>query len=126
MPSTLAWLDHDSAARERTKRILALFQERGTVDQLGLGGIRDSFAELMFPGTSTIQTRLRYFLFVPWIYARLEQDEVPANRFAAAARAAQLALVEPLLEAREEGIFGRLAGGDLKRLPADVFTSCRR
>jgi hypothetical protein len=121
MPSTLAWLDHDSAARERTKRILALFQERGTVDQLGLGGIRDAFGDLMFPGTSTIQTRLRYFLFVPWIYARLEQDEVPANRFAAAARAAQLALVEPLLEAREEGIFGRLAGGDLKRLPADVY-----
>jgi hypothetical protein len=121
MPSTLAWLDHDTSARERTKRILALFQERGTVDQLGLGGIRDSFADLMFPGTSTIQTRLRYFLFVPWIYTRLEQDEVPASRFAAAARSAQLALVVPLLEAREEGIFGKRAGGDLKRLPADVY-----
>jgi hypothetical protein len=81
----------------------------------------DATADLMFPGTSTIQTRLRDFRFVPWICARLEQDEVPANRFAAAARAAQLALVEPLLEAREEGIFGRLAGGDLKRLPADVY-----
>ncbi len=58
MPSSLAWLD--ASARERTKRILALFQERGTQDQLGLGGIRDSFADLFFPGTSTIQTRLRY------------------------------------------------------------------
>lgn len=121
MASTLAWLDHDTSARERTKRILALFQERGTVDQLGLGGIRNAFADLMFPGTSTIQTRLRYFLFIPWIYSRLEQDEVPANRFASTARAIQLSLVEPLLSASEEGIFGKLAGGDLKRLPSDVY-----
>lgn len=119
--SSLAWLDHDTTARERTKRILALFQEKGTVDQMGLGGIRDSFADLMFPGTSTIQTRLRYFLFVPWIYTRLEEDQVPARRFGALARERELALVEPLLSAKEEGVFGRMAGGDLKRLPSEVY-----
>ena len=78
MPSTLAWLDHDAEARDRTRRILALFQEEGTRDQLGLGGIRDSLSDLLFPGTSTIQTRLRYFLLVPWVYERLEEDAVPA------------------------------------------------
>ena len=36
MPSTLTWLDHDSAERERMNRVLALFQERSTVDELGL------------------------------------------------------------------------------------------
>lgn len=121
MPSSLAWLDHDATAQERTKRILALFQERGTQDQLGLGSIRDAFADLMFPGTSTIQTRLRYFLFVPWIYGRLEQEEIPSRRFGAVGREQELALVEPLLSSEEEGVFGRMAGGELKRLPSDVY-----
>ena len=121
MTSTLAWIDHDARAQDRAKRILALFQERGTVDQLGLGGVRDSFADLFFPGTSTIQTRLRYFLLVPWIYRRLEEDGVPSNRFAAEARERELSLVGPLLSAEEEGVFGRTAGGDLKRLPSEVY-----
>jgi hypothetical protein len=121
MTSGLAWLDHDTTARDRTKRILALFQERGTQDQLGLGGIRDSFADLLFPGTSTIQTRLRYFLFIPWTYSRLEQDEVPSRRIGAEARENELSLVVPLLSAREEGVFGRSAGGELKRVPSEVY-----
>lgn len=91
------------------------------MDQMGLGGIRDSFADLMFPGTSTIQTRLRYFLFVPWVYQGLEEDEMPARRFGAVAREQELALVEPLLSAEEEGVFGRMSGGDLKRLPSEVY-----
>ena len=64
MQPTLAWLDFNSAERERTQRVLALFEERDTRDELGLGGIRDSFADHFFPGTSTIQTRLRYLFFI--------------------------------------------------------------
>lgn len=40
-------------------RILAQFKERDTRDELGLGSLRDAIADLLFPGTSTIQTRLR-------------------------------------------------------------------
>jgi hypothetical protein len=53
-------------------RILALFRERDTRDELGVGVIRDLLADEFFPGTSTIQTRLRYMFFVPWIYQQLE------------------------------------------------------
>ena len=121
MPSTLAWIDHDTRAQDRARRIIALFQERGTVDQMGIGSIRDSFADLFFPGTSTIQTRLRYFLFVPWIYQRIEQEEVPSRRAAEAAREIELALVLPLLSQRDGGIFGSMAGQELKRLPSEVY-----
>ena len=82
MPSSLTWIDHDAAARERSLRILALFQEKESRDELGLGGIRDAFADRLFPGTSTIQTRLRYMLFVPWIYRALEQQRVGPGEFA--------------------------------------------
>jgi hypothetical protein len=68
LAATLTWLDHDTTDRERMNRILALFRERDTRDELGIGVIRDLIADELFPGTSTIQTRLRYMLFVPWIY----------------------------------------------------------
>ena len=34
MYSVLAWIDHDSQARERTLRILSLFQEKESRDEL--------------------------------------------------------------------------------------------
>jgi len=121
MPSLLAWIDHDPAERDRMQRILALFQERDTRDELGLGAIRDSFADQLFPGTSTIQTRLRYFLFVPWIYQDLERRQVPSERAPTVARQIELALAEALIPDGDWGVFGRTARGSLKRLPSSVY-----
>jgi len=45
--------------------VLDLLAEKGVVDELGIGVIRDAFADLLFPGISTIQTRAKYFLIVP-------------------------------------------------------------
>jgi hypothetical protein len=121
MPSSLTWLDHDPAARDRSLRILALFREKESRDELGIGGLRDAISDRLFPGTSTIQTRLRYMLLVPWMYRELEHNRVPASTFAARARQAELELVQPLLNAEEEGVFGSLAGSGLKRLPSSVY-----
>ena len=121
MPSSLTWLDHDPAARDRSLRILALFREKESRDELGIGGIRDAISDRLFPGTSTIQTRLRYMLLVPWIYEDLERKKIPSSSFAARARQAELAMVQPLLDAREEGVFGSQAGSGLKRLPSSVY-----
>lgn len=122
MEPTLAWLDFNAAERERAQRVLAMFEERETRDELGLGAIRDSFSDHLFPGTSTIQTRLRYLFFVPWIYLRLEGQRVPSREIAAKARKLETALTEPLLaETDNAGVFGRLAKGELKRLPSSVY-----
>jgi hypothetical protein len=121
MRSTLTWIDHDPAARERSQRILALFKEKESRDELGLGAIRDAFADSMFPGTSTIQTRLRYMFFVPWVYQTLERQRVPVSDFAMRARNLELGLVQPLLDGSEWGIFGVQAGKKLKRLPSSVY-----
>lgn len=122
MPSTLTWIDHDPAARERTLRILSLFQERDSREELGLGAIRDSFADRLFPGTSTIQTRLRYMFFVPWIYRELERKHVLPPVFAIKARQMETALIDPLLESSDHaGVFGKVAGKEVKRLPSSVY-----
>jgi len=47
--------------------VVDLFREKGTVGELGLCVIRDAFANRLCPGTSTLQTRTRNWLFVPWI-----------------------------------------------------------
>ncbi len=122
MVSEITWIDHDSKARERTLRILSLFQEKDTRDELGLGSIRDSFADQLFPGTSTIQTRLRYMLFVPWIYRLLEEKELPADTFAIQADRLERDLVKPLMDSHDQaGVFGKTAGKKLKRLPSSVY-----
>lgn len=122
MPSILAWIDHDSKARERTLRILSLFQEKESRDELGLGSVRDSFADQLFPGTSTIQTRLRYMLFVPWIYQGLEEKRLSVDSFAIQADKLERYLVQPLMDSDDQaGIFGKTAGKKLKRLPSSVY-----
>lgn len=122
MSSTLTWIDHDAAARERSLRILSLFQEKESRDELGLGGVRDSFADQLFPGTSTIQTRLRYMLIVPWIYRSLEDEHVRPEDFASRADRMERDLVQPLLASDDRsGVFGKTAGRALKRLPSSVY-----
>ncbi len=124
MSSALTWIDHDAKSRERTLRILALFQEKESRDELGLGSVRDSFADRLFPGISTIQTRLRYMLFVPWIYQDLEEQKLPAEYFALEADKLERDLVQPLLASDDQaGVFGSTAGKKLKRLPSSVYWS---
>lgn len=124
MRPSLAWLDLTTADRNRMRRVLDLFEEKGTVDELGLGTLRDLLSETLFPGTSSIQTRLRYVLFVPWIYQRLEKKGVSAADVEVAARKAELALIDPLSRQTDtDGIIGFRARGSLKRLPSAVFWS---
>ena len=93
--SSLAWIDFDEAERQRAQRIMALFQERESRDELGLGAIRDSIADHLFPGTSTIQTRLRYMLFIPWIFRMLDIRDATPNQIMAEARALEIGLPTP-------------------------------
>ena len=120
--SSLAWIDFDEAERQRAQRIMALFQERETRDELGLGGIRDSIADHLFPGTSTIQTRLRYMLFIPWLFQMLEESTARSDQLAIEARALENGLANALKAGGESnGIIGRDAGADLQRLPSSVY-----
>ncbi len=122
MASSLTWLDYSERDRRRALEVIDLFRETGTVDELGLAGVRDSYSDLFFPGTSTIQTRACYLLLVPWIFLRLEDLRKPSNKAAAWTRNEELRL-NRLLRAGDDraGVFGILAGDALKRLPSEVY-----
>jgi hypothetical protein len=62
MVSQFAWLDFSEHERRKALDVIDLFRERDTRDELGIGTVRDALSDVLFPGTSTIQTRARYFL----------------------------------------------------------------
>ena len=122
MPSTLTWLDYSERDRRRALEVIDLFRETGTVDELGLAGVQNSFADLFFPGTSTIQTRACYLLLVPWTFLHLERSQVPSGKAAQTARREELDLNRRLREGTDtRGVFGTRAGDALKRLPSEVY-----
>ena len=53
----LGWIDFSKEDRQKAFDVINLLSEQGAVDELGIGVIRDAFANYFFPGTSTIQTR---------------------------------------------------------------------
>ena len=57
--STLSWLDSSEHERRAVLELVSALNEPGTLDELGIGSIRDTIADALFPGTSTIQTRAR-------------------------------------------------------------------
>lgn len=122
MPSTLTWLDASAEQQRRVREIVRLFEEPGTRDELGVGPIRDSFSDQLFPGTSVIQTRARYFLFVPWLFqaatargrggqALLDQMDRRERQLIERFRAAEIT----------DGLIGRQAGARVKILPSTIY-----
>lgn len=63
----LGWIDFSKEERDKVLNVIHLLEEPGAVDELGIGIIRDGFANYFFPGTSTVQTRAKYFLIVPYV-----------------------------------------------------------
>lgn len=119
MPSTFTWIDYSEHERRKMLDVIELFGEKTTRDELGLGAVRDAFADLLFPGTTTIQTVAKYFLFVPWMYLDLERKRVPSSKVAERARKFEIDLARTLGDA--DGVIGKRAKELLKRLPSNVY-----
>lgn len=108
--------------------VVKLFQSRDTRDELGIGTIRDAFSGYFFPATSTIQTRARYFFFVPWIYQeterRLQRKYWPADKIGQDIGRAEKRLIRALIDGGEtDGVIGIEAKEKLVRLPSSIYWS---
>ena len=122
MGSQFAWLDFSEHERRKALDVIDLFRERDTRDELGIGTVRDALSDVLFPGTSTIQTRARYFLFVPWIYLAQERRKGAAADTERLVRREEIRLIDALTGAGEtEGVVGIEARASLKRLPSNIY-----
>lgn len=123
----LGWIDFSKTERSKVLSILDLLSESGTLDELGIAPVRDGFANCFFPGTTTIQTRAKYFFIVPYALKQLERSsETNPNRIFKALDAIEKNCGEIFLEqnSNESGIIGKRSlqsGGWVKRTPADIY-----
>lgn len=118
MASQIAWLDASSEEQRRMRDIIQLFTDREARDELGIGTIRDALGDLLFPGTSTLHTRARYLLFVPWIYTQAAGSRNPVGQ----AERLERQLVTAFAEAEDKaGLLGSIAGTALKTLPSQIY-----
>ena len=120
------WLDFSSVERDNVLDLLAAQKDKSTQDELGVGLVRDAIADHMFPPLSTIQTRAKYFLYVPWILRALERGNVGAERLVPMLRQREIKLIGALLDSEAEdkqGLIGRESREATKRLPSSIYWS---
>lgn len=124
MPSSFNWIDFAEDDRRRMMEILHLFHEKEIREELGIGTVRDAFSDMLFPGTSTLHTRAKYFLFIPWIFLKHEERKTPSERIEEYSRNDEISLIRALIRSREdEGVIGKVAGSSLKILPSYMYWS---
>lgn len=125
--SAIAWLDYREEDAQRVRELLRSFEEKGTLDSIGIGTVRDTIADLLFPGLSTLHTRARYFFFIPWLYGALEADAERRPglraRMPAAAREREVLLMSALEAGGEAGggVIGIQRRERVRVLPRDIY-----
>ncbi|WP_147533027.1 DUF6361 family protein [Bacillus marasmi] len=116
------WIDFSKEQRNKVLSVINLLTEPGAVDELGIGVVRDAFANIFFPGTSTIQTRAKYFLIVPYLFTELESEKaLNPDKMLKLLHERELELIDVLKQSNEWGIIGENAGRSLQRKPSDIY-----
>ena len=70
----IGWIDFSKTERDKVLSIFELLDDPAALDELGIAPIRDAYSDLFFPGTSTVQTRAKYFFIVPYVLQMLESN----------------------------------------------------
>lgn len=66
----LGYIHNNREEQTRVLQVLKMTSESVALDELGIGRIRDAFADKMFPGISTLQKHLKYFSLMPQLYCK--------------------------------------------------------
>ncbi len=121
--SFIAWLDTSPEQQKRMREIVRLFEDTETIDELGIGQIRDTFSNLLFPGTSVLLTRARYYLFVPWAFQlAAERKKASPAAILTTAENYERSLIEAIRKSGDlEGLIGRQAGTKVRTLPSQIY-----
>lgn len=124
--SQIGWVNFGRQEAEAVQALIGALTDSDARDELGLGTIRDGFSDLLFPGTSTVQTRLRYFVLLPDLFQKAAAKGGDAAR---ALREVETKLIEDFEDLRVKpdvdlsGLIGSVAKGTLKRMPSAVYWS---
>ena len=104
------------------REIVNLFSERESRDELGVGQVRDALSDTLFPGTSTLLTRARYMILIPWCFMAAGRSGGTTEAIARRVDDFERSLIPALkADGDEEGLLGRVAGRGLKDLPSSLY-----
>lgn len=73
----LGWVDYSRQERETIKELLKVLGESSSLDELGVGIVRDSISDLLYPGTSVLHTRAKYYILVPELFKKEKNIGLP-------------------------------------------------
>lgn len=119
----IGWLDFSDEERRKVNTILQLLEEKRDLDELGLAPIRDGFANLFFPGMSTLVNRAKYFLIVPYALKELEKN--PGGNLPDRLRAIERECGEILVQGKDNAsVIGKNSlkhGGWVAQSPSEMY-----
>ncbi|MFZ2510656.1 MAG: DUF6361 family protein, partial [Gordonia sp. (in: high G+C Gram-positive bacteria)] len=123
--STFTWMQFDTDQAQQARELVRALSEPSTLDSIGIGSIRDGFADILFPGTSTLHTRAIYALAIPWAMQHVARRRPKNNKqYDQWLKDAELKTIGALIDgnpANETGIIGRTAQGGLRRMPSEAY-----
>lgn len=122
--SSVSWLSFDQDQQQRTQLLMAALSQQGTVDELGMGILRDLVSGNLFPGHTVLHTRAKYLLFLPRDFVGLSgttADEL--SRAARRAEANRIAALKKHYEPdlRNKGIIGYTTGSETKQMASGAY-----
>jgi len=126
----IGWIDYSREERNQIVSILRLLEGQTAMDELGIGTIRDAFSDMLFPGISTQQTRAKYFVLIPYLFALAQQRNFGSRREVLQyIHNCQDALVKTLVDNSQPGAQGIIGsrnykqGKPVKTKPSDIYWS---
>lgn len=103
----ISWITGSLRERDAALDLLRDTGQAEPRDEFGIAPLRDVLANTFFPGVTTIQTRAKYFLWVPAVYVELERQRPRGGRVREAVRKLEHDLMMGLRAAGESsGVIG--------------------
>ena len=123
----IGWVDFSKSDRDMVLSVLRQLTEPGAMDELGIGTIRDAFSDMLFHGTSTIQTRAKYMFIIPYICLELERGgKLSPREFITSLELEELSLIDVLAVNNAEGVIGMRSRQTLQRKPSSIYWNALR
>ncbi len=70
----IGFIDYSHDERNKILSTLRLLGDQTALDELGISVVRDAYADILFPGISTLQTRAKYFVLLPYLFQSAKEQ----------------------------------------------------
>jgi hypothetical protein len=117
MKPTLGWTMLSRDEMRQAERLAS--GEQDTRDEIGFLLIHQGLADRFFPGTSVLHTRVRYALFVPWLFLHAAANKQRGSDLDVTIRRQLIQLAIRLKQGERYGVIGGDKLGQLTSQPPD-------